>query len=391
MRCASVVVKRSSQVSTGTCRRSASRSAKSRASAACGPSSPERLTGRPTTTVLGLLLCDKPRDLAEPALGAGIGDGLERRRERPGRVADRAAAAGAAVVERQDAGQAGSPSFASIALRARSRAPRRASPGLRPPACAIVSRPPPPPPITAARPPSRRRPRTGRARPRTGVKLATSTRPPVAGRAEHDRRVAEARLEPVGQLAAARRVPRGRSAAVTTFRPSTSAACAGQLRRELLHAAGAARLQLALELGGALQLRLDRAHGVLGAGAQARRRSASSASSRARSRRTASGPVTASMRRTFAALDPSLMILKTPISEVLRRACLRTARARRPRPRSRAPRRRTSRRTAPSRPSPPPACGSCGSRAPGGSRAIHSFTWSSIARSSSRATAACRA
>ena len=58
-----------------------------------------------------------------PASRAGLGDHVERRRELPGRVADRAPAAGAAVVEREDAAQLSDRcSFASIASRAASSA-----------------------------------------------------------------------------------------------------------------------------------------------------------------------------------------------------------------------------------------------------------------------------
>ena len=77
----------------------------------------------------------------------------------------------------------------------------------------------------------------------------------------------------------------------------------------------------------------------------------------ARSSATASGPVIASMRRTFAALEVSVEDLEERRSRrSSARACRRTARARtrRRRPRPSARRRRTSRRTAPSRRAPAP-------------------------------------
>ncbi len=87
--------------------RSARRSAKARASAACGAllageadRQPDHDRARPRA------LRPAARSAPSPRSEPGSAIDVERRRERAGRVADRAAAAGAAVVERQDAGQA---------------------------------------------------------------------------------------------------------------------------------------------------------------------------------------------------------------------------------------------------------------------------------------------
>src|SRR6185312_3764104 len=74
---------------------------------------------------------------------------FERRRERACRIADRRAAAGAAVVEGEDPCQRQLASTRSISARAASSASGSFS-GSRPPACAMLSRPPPPPPTTLA-------------------------------------------------------------------------------------------------------------------------------------------------------------------------------------------------------------------------------------------------
>src|SRR5262249_29170750 len=111
---------------------------------------------------------DHPLDVAiahelgqarEAAPGGGPLDRIDGRRPGPGRVAERATAPCAAVIEGKHAHEAnawtrtegGSPvgeryaSAASIAARAAAIASGSLS-GSRPPACAIVSRPPPPPP-----------------------------------------------------------------------------------------------------------------------------------------------------------------------------------------------------------------------------------------------------
>src|SRR6202035_2068907 len=82
-----------------------------------------------------------------PAPRAGALDRLDRRDDRARRVAYGAAAARAAVVEREHAHQA--LRAEAIAARAVSIASPSFS-GSRPPACGSGSRPPPPPPTTSA-------------------------------------------------------------------------------------------------------------------------------------------------------------------------------------------------------------------------------------------------
>ena len=138
---------------------------------------------------------------------AGRGDGLDRRDDRAGGVAQRAAAARAAVVEREHAHARSALAVrAACALaaelarisrrapprspRARRRSPRRACSGSRPPACAIVSRPPPPPPTTSAATLTTAPAFTPRST-SSGATLATQVHAAVGGRAEQDRGVAE--------------------------------------------------------------------------------------------------------------------------------------------------------------------------------------------------------
>ena len=76
MLCASFVVNRSSQVSTGYAVPARQPSTKSRVSAACGPSSPDRLSGQPDEHHVGVLLFDHARDRAPAPLGEpGSGTG----------------------------------------------------------------------------------------------------------------------------------------------------------------------------------------------------------------------------------------------------------------------------------------------------------------------------
>ena len=137
------------------------------------------------------------RDAREALARAGPQDRLERRGQRPGRVGHRDAAAGAAVVEREDPQ---TPSARSISARAAGSASGSFS-GSRPPAWAMRVAP-----AAAAaddlrrRLDDRRRP-SRRARPRPGVAATSRLDAPVAGRAEDDHGgVAELVLEPVGEV-----------------------------------------------------------------------------------------------------------------------------------------------------------------------------------------------
>src|SRR5277367_1478216 len=96
---------------------------------------------------LDLALARELAQLREAALGGGTRDRVDGCDDRAGGVAQRAAAARAAVVEREHPHQPAS--AASIVARPVSMASARRS-GSRPPACASVSRPPPPPPTTSA-------------------------------------------------------------------------------------------------------------------------------------------------------------------------------------------------------------------------------------------------
>src|SRR4051812_45104751 len=108
-----------------------------------GPGERER---QPHHHALGLERADHRDEAAEAAPGGGLQDGVERGRERARRIRDGDAAAGAAVVERDDPAQASAWRTASSAVRSAS----GSLSGSRPPAWAMLSRPPPPPPTTCA-------------------------------------------------------------------------------------------------------------------------------------------------------------------------------------------------------------------------------------------------
>src|SRR5262245_1076216 len=101
---------------------------------------------KPNKDPLGALILDQPGERGEPALRVRPLHHAQRSRERARRIRHGHAAAGGAVVEREDAHQA---SAFSISARAVASASSSFS-GSLPPACASVSRPPPPPPTTGA-------------------------------------------------------------------------------------------------------------------------------------------------------------------------------------------------------------------------------------------------
>src|SRR5204863_389926 len=108
-------------------------------------------------------------DALEPRLGGRVGQRPEWRGQRAGGIAERAATAGAAEVQRQHPHQR---SEVSIASRAAFSASSSLA-GSRPPARAMVSRPPPPPPVTRAATRTMSPARTPRST-RAGATLATN-------------------------------------------------------------------------------------------------------------------------------------------------------------------------------------------------------------------------
>ena len=284
--CAIAVVKRSSQVSTGTARRAARPRRSARVSAACGPSCRRaRSAGRPAPR---RPRCSATRRAtrASPARSR-VEDRIQRRGERPRRVADRTAAAGAAVVERQDARvKPAQPSFDSIAPRRGERLVQLlgvAAAGLRHRVAAAA---------TAAdhlrrlaHDLHRREAALGRGRREVGHQI----RPPVGGGAEHDRGVTEPRLEPVGelqQILAVRQRRSGRSRPSRRRPPPRLRDSARELARARRRRRTAARARARLRA----RQHVDSARGASSGRVRSRAATSPSASSRARSRRTASGP-----------------------------------------------------------------------------------------------------
>ena len=199
----------------------------------------------------------------------GCGDGRDRRDDRAGGVAQRAAAARAAVVEREHPHRARQAQRSSIAARAASIASPSFS-GSRPPAWAIVSRPPPPPPTISAAALDQLA-RLDAARDELGRDARDEVHAAVGGRAEQDRRVARRPLSAVERRPAApwrrrhRRPPRARSPRRAPRRAAASAS------RSTPPAAARGRAASTPSPGACARLaRAHRRRRVLGARAQLR-------------------------------------------------------------------------------------------------------------------------
>src|SRR5215213_5497649 len=252
-----------------------------------------------------LELADPRHQAAEAAARRGRQDRLDRRGERTRRVRHGDAAPGAPIVERDDAAQASALRTASSAVRSAS----GSLSGSRPPAWAMLSRPPPPPPTTCA--------------------AAFTTSPALTPRS----------IAP--GVAATRRLT-----LPSPGTPSTTTAGSPSLPLILSASSGSSFGSLtcltsntactpsswwavkSVSIGSAFAPPFSSSRRLASRSAAisatwcglVRRTFAASARTRSLSRRSpiATGPVVASMRRTLAALEVSVVILKAPISAVAR-------------------------------------------------------------------------
>src|SRR5215210_702234 len=252
-----------------------------------------------------LELADQCDEAPEAPPRRGAQHRVERGRERARGVGHGDAAAGAAVVERADATQAS-------ARRMTSSAARRASgslSGSRPPACAMLSRPPPPPPTTCAA-----------ALTTSPAFTPRSTAPGVAATRRLTR---PSPLAPSTITAGSPSRPRIESAI-----PGSSLGLATSFISKTALTPSISTLSKLMSTGAAAapcfsSSRRFASRSAATAGTWwgwVRRIAAASASARSlrRSSSIATGPVIASIRRTLAALEVSVVSLKAPISAVER-------------------------------------------------------------------------
>ncbi len=172
----------------------------------------------------------------------------------------------------------------------------------RPPARASVSRPPPPPPTLAAAalttssgPHAPFHQRRGHA--------GDQVDPPIARAAQHDRGVAELALEPVGEFEQRLGVGARHGARPGRAPRRTSTAADGQLVEVEPGGRALALSARAFQLADPLAQLGDGVGNELGGYPERPRRVARARVSRRRISSTAAGPVSASIRRTLAALE----------------------------------------------------------------------------------------
>src|SRR3954451_1003214 len=266
---------------------------------------PRQRERKPHDDDLRLERADHGHQAAEAAARGRLEHRVERRRQGAGRIRDREAAARAAVVERDDAAQASACRTASSAARSAS----GSLSGSRPPACAMVSRPPPPPPTTWAAALTTSPAFTPRSTAPGVAATSRLTRPSpgtprttTAGSPSFPLILSAASGSSFGLLNC--------FASMTTWTPLTSV--------EVKSTSSGSAVAVPFSSS---RRRASRSAATAGTWwGWVRRIAAVSARCRSlrRSSSIATGPVIASMRRTLAALEVSVVTLKAPISAVAR-------------------------------------------------------------------------
>src|SRR3954468_6314960 len=277
---------------------------------------PRQREREPHDDELRLELADHGHQAAEAAARGRLEHRVERRRQGAGRIRDRESAARAAVVERDDAAQASACRTASSAARSAS----GSLSGSRPPACALVAGPRPPPGAMVPRPPPP---------PPTTWAAALTTSPAFTPRSTAPGVAATSRLTRPSPG-----TPRTTTAGSPSFPLILSAASGSSFGLLNCFASMTTCTPLtsvevkSTSSGSAFAVPFSSPRaGPSGAAATAATwwgwgRSIAAVSARWRSLRRSSsiatGPVIASMRRTLAALEVSVVTLKAPISAVAR-------------------------------------------------------------------------